>query len=216
MKRLVLAAALCAATLARADTGWYLYMYDPSFDPGILIQTGSGLVIDPVAKTLTATGTAQVNSDWNASSGAAQILNKPSLATVATSGSYTDLSNRPAARSFSYTTRSLNSCFQVSSTRDALVNYAVDVTTTLTLTNGAQGTVILRTYTDSGCTTGGQTITSGTSGLPTTLSVTVGLQNLGTVVLAGVVPAGLYVRQETANTIGTPTFAARASQEVLL
>ena len=38
---------------------------------------------------------AQVNSDWNASSGVAQILNKPSLAAVATSGSYTDLSNKP-------------------------------------------------------------------------------------------------------------------------
>lgn len=38
---------------------------------------------------------AQVNADWNASSGVAQILNKPSLATVATSGSYNDLSNKP-------------------------------------------------------------------------------------------------------------------------
>ena len=38
---------------------------------------------------------AQVNSDWNATSGKAQILNKPSLATVATSGSYNDLSNKP-------------------------------------------------------------------------------------------------------------------------
>jgi len=38
---------------------------------------------------------AQVNSDWNASSGVAEILNKPSLATVATSGSYNDLSNKP-------------------------------------------------------------------------------------------------------------------------
>jgi len=37
----------------------------------------------------------QVNSDWNATSGVAQILNKPSLATVATSGSYNDLSNKP-------------------------------------------------------------------------------------------------------------------------
>ena len=33
---------------------------------------------------------AQVNSDWNASSGIAQILNKPTFATVATSGSYND------------------------------------------------------------------------------------------------------------------------------
>lgn len=38
---------------------------------------------------------AQVNTDWNASSGIAQILHKPSLATVATSGSYNDLSNKP-------------------------------------------------------------------------------------------------------------------------
>lgn len=38
----------------------------------------------------------QVNSDWNASSGAAQILNKPSLSTVATTGDYNDLSNKPS------------------------------------------------------------------------------------------------------------------------
>jgi len=36
-----------------------------------------------------------VNADWNAGSGDAQILNKPSLSTVATTGSYTDLSNKP-------------------------------------------------------------------------------------------------------------------------
>ena len=36
---------------------------------------------------------AQVNSDWNANSGVAQILNKPSLATVATSGKSSDLNN---------------------------------------------------------------------------------------------------------------------------
>ena len=39
---------------------------------------------------------AQVNSDWNASSGVAQILNKPSLATVATSGNYSDLNGTPS------------------------------------------------------------------------------------------------------------------------
>lgn len=38
---------------------------------------------------------AQVNSDWNASSGVAEILNKPTLATVATSGDYDDLTNKP-------------------------------------------------------------------------------------------------------------------------
>lgn len=38
---------------------------------------------------------AQVNADWNASSGAAKILNKPNLATVATTGAYSDLSGKP-------------------------------------------------------------------------------------------------------------------------
>lgn len=38
---------------------------------------------------------AQVNSDWNASSGVAQILNKPTLATVATTGAYSDLLGTP-------------------------------------------------------------------------------------------------------------------------
>ena len=38
---------------------------------------------------------AQVNADWNSNSGASQILNKPSLATVATTGSYSDLSGKP-------------------------------------------------------------------------------------------------------------------------
>lgn len=36
-----------------------------------------------------------VNADWNATEGDAQILNKPTLATVATSGSYNDLTNKP-------------------------------------------------------------------------------------------------------------------------
>ncbi len=39
---------------------------------------------------------AQVNSDWNATSGLPEILNKPALAAVATSGSYNDLSNKPS------------------------------------------------------------------------------------------------------------------------
>ena len=38
---------------------------------------------------------AQVQSDWNASTGMGAILNKPNLATVATSGSYNDLTDKP-------------------------------------------------------------------------------------------------------------------------
>lgn len=38
---------------------------------------------------------AQVNSDWSANSGVAEILNKPNLSAVATSGDYDDLLNKP-------------------------------------------------------------------------------------------------------------------------
>ena len=38
---------------------------------------------------------AQVNSDWNSATGLSQILNKPTLATVATSGIYNDLTGKP-------------------------------------------------------------------------------------------------------------------------
>ena len=37
----------------------------------------------------------QVNSDWKSNSGKSKILNKPNLSTVATSGSYNDLSDKP-------------------------------------------------------------------------------------------------------------------------
>ena len=53
--------------------------------------TGDGTPGNP----LVAAVQPQVNADWNATSGVAQILNKPNLATVATSGSYNDLSDKP-------------------------------------------------------------------------------------------------------------------------
>jgi hypothetical protein len=48
-----------------------------------------------IASTASGGGVSQVNSDWNATSGVAEILNKPSLAAVATSGSYSDLAGKP-------------------------------------------------------------------------------------------------------------------------
>jgi hypothetical protein len=52
--------------------------------------TGSTGVTGPTGAT--GPSGVQVNADWNATTGIAQILNKPSLATVATSGSASDLS----------------------------------------------------------------------------------------------------------------------------
>jgi hypothetical protein len=45
---------------------------------------------------------AQVNSDWNATSGISQIINRPSLSSVAISGAYADLTGRPTLFSGNY------------------------------------------------------------------------------------------------------------------
>jgi hypothetical protein len=120
------------------------------------------------------------------------------------------------ARSFNYTTRALNTCFQPSSTRDALVSYSVDILTTISLATGQQGTVYLRTYTDSGCTTGTQEVVRFVNGQTGTLTIGLNISQNVTASLTGVIPAGLWVRLVTENNTSTPTFTARPGQEVLL
>lgn len=122
----------------------------------------------------------------------------------------------PQAMSFGTSTRSLNSAFQVSSTRATFVSDSVDVATTLNLSGGAQGTVSLQYADDSGFTTNVKTINSATSGNTGTLTIGLALTQTQTVTLSGVIPAGKYERLVTANTVGTPTFTFRAAQEVLL
>lgn len=53
--------------------------------------TGMGVILNKPTMP-----SAQVNANWTATSGVAQILNKPTLATVATTGDYNDLTNKPA------------------------------------------------------------------------------------------------------------------------
>jgi len=60
----------------------------PSGNSSQYINGAGSLVTFPTITT-------PVNADWNSMSGLSQILNRPSLSTVATSGSYLDLSNRP-------------------------------------------------------------------------------------------------------------------------
>lgn len=63
--------------------------------PNIAESQVTGLVADLANLAANGGAVAQVNSDWDASTGAAQILNKPTLAAVAVSGSYADLNNKP-------------------------------------------------------------------------------------------------------------------------
>lgn len=56
------------------------------------LTAGAGISVN--AATITNTSP-NVQSDWNAAGGLAQILNRPNLATVATTGNYNDLTNKP-------------------------------------------------------------------------------------------------------------------------
>ena len=60
--------------------------------------------------------TNQVQPDWNATSGKSQILNKPTLATVATSGNYNDLSNIPTDKV---------QIFTATATENSLLGYTI-------------------------------------------------------------------------------------------
>jgi uncharacterized protein (DUF736 family) len=71
------------------------YIKNKPEDYDLVAGTGATITKDDSNHTVTV-GFTQVNSDWNAVSGVAQILNKPTLATVATSGSYNDLTNKPS------------------------------------------------------------------------------------------------------------------------
>lgn len=120
-------------------------------------------------------------------------------------------------RTFNFPSRALNSCFQISTTQDADFHYKVDITTGLSLTSGAQGTVTATSYTNSGCTTGAQTIADGTSSQTGTLIVGLGINQISDVGIDGTEAANHWLKITPTNTIGTPTFAIRAVQsEVLL
>lgn len=138
------------------------------------------------------------------------------LATVAFSGSYNDLSNTPPAPSPSSASRSLNSSFQISSTRNTLVSYSVDVSCSITLTAGQTGTVFLEYADDSGFTANVVEVCRFVNSNSGTLTIGLNLIQAVTGTLSGFIPSAKYCRIRTANTSGTPTFTFRSGQEVLL
>ena len=119
-------------------------------------------------------------------------------------------------RSFSAPSRSLNTSFKPSTTRDASVSYSVDISTTVSLSGGAVGTVFLEYADDTNFTTNVVEIGRTVNGNTGTLVVGLTLNQTATAQVTGIVPANKFVRIRTSNTTGTPTFTFRSAQEVLL
>lgn len=122
-KALLLVAALLLSTAAAAGPNSIVFTQRNAADTGNVLRTpqqpavdalvyfnvatnlpaywtlGPGLSVTNGVLSASGTGPAPVNADWSATSGLAQILNKPAFASVALSGNYGDLSGRPALAS---------------------------------------------------------------------------------------------------------------------
>lgn len=120
----------------------------------------------------------------------------------------------PPAQIVNHVTKSLNTCFQVSATRDFVVNYNADITASLSVIGGQRGTLYLETFTDSACTTGTVEIMHSTSGNTSGLAVALGNVSTQTLNVHGFVSAALWAKLRTENnTASAPTFTAQKGQE---
>lgn len=178
-----------------------------------LAMTGNGQHILDWLNTSYPTVVSDVNALIALSNGS--IIGTLKTPVAPFSGDYNDLTNKPT-RSWANPSRSLNTAFQVSSTKDALVSYAVDIACALSLTTGQQGTVYLEYADQSGFTTGVTEVTRFVNGNTGSLTIGLNLTQNATGTLTGMIPAGKYARLRTQNNTGTPTFTFRVAQEVLV
>lgn len=109
--------------------------------------------------------------------------------------------------------KSFNTAFQVSATKNAYIFYSIQIAATLSLTSGQNGTVSLQIC----ATSGGTFVEIGKIGNGNTGTLTIGINTVQTqiYVLPGYVPAGYYVKLVSTNVTGTPTFTFITGQEVL-
>jgi len=165
----------------------------------------------------------QVNADWTASSGPSMVLNKPTLATVAVSGSYNDLSNTPtipAAYSFSVSsptsrTVALATAYQASTTtKPAEVTINLTSTAALSLSGGTTDEADIIIGSTSAVASGmGTVIGKFKNSLTGTLVVGLAVNNAQTCQFKFSLPIGWYfaVRQIT----GTGVSVVSAFDQVL-
>lgn len=112
--------------------------------------------------------------------------------------------------SASIVTKSLNTSYQLSLYRDAMVTYSVQISSSLTLSGGQSGTITLQTSPNNSTWTTISTQTNNNTG-----SLTIGLNTTNTQAtsLTGFVPAGYYIKIVTS---GTATMTWICGMEVLL
>lgn len=167
---------------------------------------GSGLAMSP-SGVLSATAAAQVNSDWNASSGVAQILNKPSIPAAQVNSDWNASSgvaqilNKPTiptVTAFNFgavntRTLTIGTAFQaLDPTKAAVVTLSPSCGATLTLSGGTTCTMQARVGTSSLTCSTGSVVATWTNG--NTGALTIGLSLTQTIAGPGAIflPIGAY------------------------
>lgn len=152
---------------------------------------------------------AQVNSDWNSSTGVSKILNKPTLATVATTGVYSDLIGKPTIPTLTVVgtsnsrTLSLATAYQATdNTKPAIVTITLTSTASITLTAGTTIVGEVREGSSSSVATGGGTaIGAYINSITGTLVIGANISTASNQTITFALPAGHYfaVRQTSGS-----------------
>lgn len=166
---------------------------------------------------------AQVNSDWSSASGISQILNRPSLSTVATSGSYNDLENQPSIPNITRTTSTLSLSLvgsgatgtQIHATKDSSVKCTVSTSTTSTIGGPSTSVVLLKICSTNNATEGSWT-TVATFESDQTITLALALQSIQIVKgqICSDIPAGWYVKLINSGT-GTHSESFVSGQQTI-
>lgn len=136
-----------------------------------------------------------------------------SLATLP--GSTTLSFNNSASRAFTTSTGAAG--FQVSSSRNSIVNYNITIDTSVSLSGNSKGYVALEVAaTNSSTPSDWVEIGRTPSGQSGTLVIGLVLNQTGGGQIGGVVPAGWYAKLRSVNNSGTPTYTYNSGQEVLI
>lgn len=108
--------------------------------------------------------------------------------------------------------------WQIDASRNSIVSYSVSIGTSLSLTGGTSGYVVLEVSpTNSTSAASWQEIARVESGQAGSgLVVGLAMNNSGGGILFGIVQAGWFVRMRSVNTAGTPTYTYRSGQETKL
>ena len=136
---------------------------------------------------------------------------KPTFATVATTGDYNDLSNKPTNSTYTYNnnvSRSLNSNYIISSTAKANVTYTVRIAYNITVLLGSTGAVSLQYSTN-----GGSSFVT-VSTVSNSLNLGLALTGYNDFIVSGYIPANAIVKIVSTSTNATVTY--RDGQELLI